>query len=224
MSVVVLFLDDLLEQHEAGEQGFGSGRAAGHVDVDGDDVVDAWQGGVAVGEGSADVGAGAHRDDPLGLGHLEVDAADGRGHFPGDGAGDDHEVGLAWGGAEDFGAEAGEVVAGVGGGDHFDRAAGEAEHGGPEGGASGPAEDFIDGGDEQLGAELVLDVGVGLEEGDGCAAGVDGALDHDASLRGLGEDSRVGWWVTPLQRRIDGRSQTLVDRSAVAVVRRAYVT
>src|SRR3712207_9423264 len=51
--------------------------------------------------------------------YLQVDTADGGRHLPGDGAGDDHQVRLARRGAEDLSAEAGEVVARGGGGDHL---------------------------------------------------------------------------------------------------------
>ena len=121
------------------DQGLGARRAAGNVDVDGDVAVDALEDVVALLERAAGDGAGAHGDDVLGLGHLVVEADDLRGHLLGDGAGDDHEVGLARGGAEDFGAEAGEVVAGHGGGDHLDGAAGEAEVERPEGASCGPS-------------------------------------------------------------------------------------
>ena len=109
----VLVLDALLQQHDALEQGLGPGRAAGDVDVDGDDLVDALGDRVAVPVRPAAVGAAAHRDDVLGVGHLLVEALDGRHDLVGDGAGDDHEVGLAGAGRERDHAEAHHVVAGA---------------------------------------------------------------------------------------------------------------
>jgi hypothetical protein len=54
-------------------------------------------------------------------------------HFLADSSGDDHDVALAGGGSEGFGAEAGDVELGSGGAHHFDCAAGEAEGDGPKG-------------------------------------------------------------------------------------------
>src|SRR6266487_986359 len=89
-------LEDLLAQPEhALGQRLGAWRAAGNVHVHRDDRVDALQGRVAVPELAAGAGAVAHRDDPLGLWHLLVQPAKARGHLVGDGAGDDHHVGLA---------------------------------------------------------------------------------------------------------------------------------
>lgn len=50
---------------------------------------------------AAAVCAAAHGDDPSGLGHLVVDLAQGGSHLVGEGAGDDHDVGLTGGGTED---------------------------------------------------------------------------------------------------------------------------
>ena len=87
----------------------GPRRAAGEVHVDGDDVVDALDDRVVV-EHAAAAGADAHREHPLGVGHLVVDLAQDRRHLLADPAGDDHQVGLARAGPEDLHAEAGQVV------------------------------------------------------------------------------------------------------------------
>ncbi len=123
-------VDFALEAHEAFEEGFWARRAAGDVDVDGDDAVDALEDGVGAVH-AAGGGAGAHGDAPFWFRHLVPDAFDGEGHFVGDGASDDHDVGLARGEAHDFCAEAGDVVAAGGGGHEFDGAAGEAHGHGP---------------------------------------------------------------------------------------------
>ena len=79
--------------HDPVDQLLGRRRAAGHVDVDRDDLVDPLRDVVRAVE-AARGGADAHRDDPLGLGHLVVDLAqDGR-HLVGDRAGDDQQVRL----------------------------------------------------------------------------------------------------------------------------------
>src|SRR5438067_11884434 len=125
-------LEDLLAQPEhALGQRLGAWRAAGNVHVDRDDRVDALQRRVAVPELAAGARAVAHRDEPLGLGHLLVQPAEPRGHLVGDGAGDDHHVGLARTRTEDLGAEPREVMVGCGAGHHLDRTAREAVAEGP---------------------------------------------------------------------------------------------
>src|SRR5665213_3358935 len=94
------------------------------------------------------MGACAHGDDVARLGHLVVKAHDLRGHLLGDGSRDDHEVGLARGGAKDLGAEAGQVIAGHGGGNHFNGAAGEAKLHGPDGAAASPVVELLNGRNE----------------------------------------------------------------------------
>src|SRR5829696_6424658 len=130
----VLVLDALLEQHDALEQGLGPGRAARHVDVDGDELVDALGHGVGVPVGAAAVGAAAHGDDVLGPGHLLPEPDHGGAHLVGDGARDDDQVRLAGAGRQRDHAEAHHVVAGrAEGGAHLDGAAGQAPLVHPEG-------------------------------------------------------------------------------------------
>jgi len=136
-------VDFFLELEDCIEDGFGAWRAAGDVDVHGDDLIAALHDGVVV-EDAAGSGAGAHRDDPLGFGHLIVKLANDRSHLLGEAAGNDHEVGLARGWAEDFGAEAGNVVAGGGHGHHLDGATGQAEAERPDGALASPVHGFIE--------------------------------------------------------------------------------
>ena len=131
--------DLLLELEDALEQRLGAGRAAGDVDVDRDDLVDALRHGVRVPVRAAAVAARAEGDDVLRLGHLLVQALHGRGHLVRDRAGDDHQVGLARARREGDDAEADEVVAGHRRGDELDRAAGEAEVEDPEASSGGPS-------------------------------------------------------------------------------------
>ncbi len=128
---------------DAVEDSFGARGAAGNVDIHGDDLIAALDDGVIV-EDAAGSGAGSHGDDPLGLGHLIVKLANDRSHFLREAAGYDHEIGLARRGAEDFSAEAGNVVAGSGHGHHLDGAAGEAKTEGPDGAFAGPVHSFIE--------------------------------------------------------------------------------
>src|SRR4249919_4288679 len=122
-----LAADQLLQLVEAVEYGLRPRWAAGDVDVDRHELVGALDHRV-VGEHAAGGGAGAHRDRPLRLQHLVVEAADERRHLDRDPAREDDQVGLARRGAQGLGAEAGEVVAGGDDRDRrLDRAAGEAE-------------------------------------------------------------------------------------------------
>src|SRR2546430_12176141 len=69
----VLVLDPLLEQHDALQEGLRPGRAARDVDVDRNDLVDPLGDAVGVPVGAAAVGAAAHGDHVLGVGHLVVE-------------------------------------------------------------------------------------------------------------------------------------------------------
>src|SRR5215210_592436 len=85
--------------------------------------------------------AGTHRYDPLGLGHLPVEPGHPLCHLPREGAGDDHDVSLPWGGREGAGAET--VVVGHAGGHHLDGATREPELQGPQGVLPGPVEQLV---------------------------------------------------------------------------------
>ena len=88
--------------------------------------------------------AAAHRDHPSGVGHLVVDLAQGGRHFVGEGAGDDHDIGLAGGSAENN-AEAVLVIARSGKVHHFNGTTGEPEGHGPEGTLAGPIGYLVEG-------------------------------------------------------------------------------
>ena len=148
--ICVVQLDDRVEQH------LGPRRAAGQVDVDRDDVVDALDDRVVV-EHAAGAGAHAHRDDPLGVGHLVVDLAHDRGHLLRHPAGDDHQVGLARRGGEPLHAEPGDVVVGGADGHHLDRAAGEAEGGRPDRGLAHVADDVLERRQDEPCGQLLLE-------------------------------------------------------------------
>src|SRR3712207_4279260 len=119
--------DLLLQAQDAVQQRLRSGRAAGHVDVDRDDLVDALGDRVGVPVGAAAVAARAEADDVLRLGHLVVESLDGRRHLVGDRAGHHHQVGLTRAVRERDHPEPDEVVAAHRGGDELDGAAGQTE-------------------------------------------------------------------------------------------------
>src|SRR3990172_56284 len=158
-----VLLDLVLEEHETSQERLGARRAAGHVDIDWQEDVDARGDGVGIGERATHDCAAAHREGPFRFWHLEPDSADGGGHLPGDGAGDDEQVGLAWGSAENLCAEARDVVARRGGGDHLHRAAGQTEHARPERRPAGPVENLVDAGDEDVLLDLLVDIAIESE-------------------------------------------------------------
>src|SRR4051812_12120284 len=120
-------LDLVLQLDDPVHQRLGPGRAARDVDVHRYELVGALHDGVVV-EHAGARGAGAHRDHPLGLEHLVVDAADDRRHLDRDAARQDDHVRLARRGAEHLGAEAARVDARrADHRDHLDRAAREPE-------------------------------------------------------------------------------------------------
>src|SRR6266481_2033110 len=139
----LLAVDFLLELKDGEEKSFGARRAAGDVDVDGNDLIAALDDGVIV-EDAAGSGASAHGDDPLGFGHLIVKLADNGSHFLREAAGDDHQIRLAGRWAENLGAETREVKTGGGHGHHFDGAAGQTKAQRPNGTFARPVHSLIE--------------------------------------------------------------------------------
>ena len=135
--------DFLLELENGVKNSFGARRAAGNVDVDGDDLIAALDDSVIV-EDAAGSGARAHGDDPLGLGHLIVELTDDRSHFLGEATGNNHKVGLAGRRTKHFGAEASDIETRGGHGHHFDGAAGEAKAQRPDGTLAGPIHGLVE--------------------------------------------------------------------------------
>src|SRR5208283_5261296 len=89
-------------------------------------------------------------------GHLVPDALHHRGHLQRDCAGHNHQVALARAGAKHLRAEARDIEARRGSGDHLDRAASQAERHGPKCGFARPVEDVIDRGDQKIFLEAVI--------------------------------------------------------------------
>src|SRR5215207_8013945 len=119
ISYLALPFDLFLKRHNPEDQSFRSRWAARHVDIHGYNPVRSHEHGVAVEERSARDRAGAHRDDPLRLRHLLVEACHPLGHLRRNGAGDNHDVRLPRGSGKETGSKAVEVVVGHAGGHHL---------------------------------------------------------------------------------------------------------
>src|SRR3970040_1674049 len=83
-------LDELLELHHRVDEAFWPRWAAGHVDIHGHEPVDALDGAVAALVATTGAGAVAHRDAPLGFGHLLPEPDEPAGHLRRDRACPDH--------------------------------------------------------------------------------------------------------------------------------------
>ncbi len=150
--------DLLLQQHDAVQQRFGRRGTARHVDVDGHDAVAAAHHRIGVVVVAAAIGAGAHRNDVARLRHLVVDLAQRRRHLVGQGAGDDHHVGLARRGARREPEPLG-IVARHRHLHHLDGAAGESEGHPHQRAGARPGDQVIGRGDEEaLVGEFVVDL------------------------------------------------------------------
>ena len=102
-------LDLLLQFDDGVENGFGNRRAAGNIDIHGNDFVDALHDVIGAIESAAG-GARAHRDDPSGLGHLIVDLLEHRRHLVVDGAQHHQDIRLFGRKPHDFRSEPRDVV------------------------------------------------------------------------------------------------------------------
>ena len=118
--------------------------------------------------GAAAGGADAHRDNPLGVGHLVVDALDRRRHFPGNGAGHNHQVGLAGGSAKGFHPETGNVEAAHRRRHHLKGAAGQAKGNRPQGRLAAPVDQRVHRSNQQVLFQVLRDgKGRGFQGGRG---------------------------------------------------------
>src|SRR4051794_8282392 len=151
---VGVVLDHLAQLEHAVHERLGPRRAAGHVDVDGHELV--GRDDRVVVEDAHRARARAHRDRPLRLEHLVVDAPDDRRHLDADAAAEDQQVGLARGRAERLEAEARDVDARGHEAHHLDRAAGQPERRGEQRVAARPVERLV----ERRGQHALLDVAV----------------------------------------------------------------
>src|ERR1700690_2974546 len=157
--------DLLLQLHEPVEQRLRPRRAARDVDVDRHEAVDPLEDIVALLEGPAGDGAGAHRDAVLGLRHLVPEANDRGGHLLRHRARDDEQVGLPRRRAEDLGAKAGDVEARHGGRDHLDRAARQPDLQGAYRVASAPVVELLHARQQDAVAAQLLALGIRRDGG-----------------------------------------------------------
>src|SRR5216683_4141034 len=155
----------LLELENGVEKRFGARRAAGNVNVDGNDLIAALHDGVIV-EDAAGGCASAHGNDPLGLRHLVVKLANDGSHFLREAAGDNHQIGLARRGAENFCAKTRDVKARRSHGHHFNGAAGEAKPERPDGAFARPVDGLVKRGEDDAFVLQQLAEIVRLRKGD----------------------------------------------------------
>src|SRR3981189_2143122 len=132
-----------LELQNRVQERFRAGGTPWNVYIHWNNLITTLHDGVII-EDAAGSGARAHGYDPLGLGHLFVEAANDGGNFWREAPGDDHQVGLTRGRTENFGAETSHVEARGGHGHHFDGAASQAETERPDGASAGPVHGFVE--------------------------------------------------------------------------------
>lgn len=84
----------LLQLKNAIHERFAGRRTSGNIYINRHNAIATTGDAVAVMIIAAAIGARAHADDPAGFGHLVVNLAQRRGHFVGERAGYDHDVGL----------------------------------------------------------------------------------------------------------------------------------
>ena len=134
----------LLQLKDPVHQRLARRRAPRHIYIDRYDPIAPSRDAIAVVIIPSSIRTATHAHNPSRIRHLVVHLAEGRGHFVGQGASDDHDVRLAGGGTEDY-AEAVLVVARGGEVHHFDSTTGEAKGHGPEGALAGPVGDLVKG-------------------------------------------------------------------------------
>jgi hypothetical protein len=84
------------------------------------------------------------------VGHLLVEAQDGRPHLLERGAGDDHQVGLARRSPQHLGTKAGEIEARRHARHHLDETTGEAEEHRPEAVGASPVDRIVEGSEDDV--------------------------------------------------------------------------
>src|SRR5216684_4187685 len=138
------FLFDLvLQLEEALDQGFRSGRAARHVHINGDHLVNAFENRVViVVEGPAARRTRAHGDDVFGLGHLLPQTADDGRNLQGGAPSHDNAVGLPRGRTRDD-THAVHIKPRSVSLHHLDRTAGQAEGQRPHRGSPPPVQNLF---------------------------------------------------------------------------------
>src|SRR5437764_3085728 len=116
-----------LQFHKSVQKRLWSWRTSWDVNIHGDITVDPFQDVITLLEWTTGNRARPHRDHVFRVGHLVVKTHYLRRHFFRHRPGDDHEIGLARRGPENFAAETREIVARRRRGDHLDRTTSQAE-------------------------------------------------------------------------------------------------
>src|SRR6266404_1522738 len=148
-------VDFVLQAEQRVKQILRTRWAADHVNINRDDSVHTLQHGICI-ERSADRRACTHRNHPLRLRHLVVDALHYGRHLQRYRTRDNHEVCLPRAGTKDLRPEARNIKSCGRRGDHLDGAAGQAKRHRPEGRLTRPVEDVVHRRDHEVLFELVL--------------------------------------------------------------------
>ena len=156
-------IDLFLQLQNRVQERFRAGGTPWNVDIDWNNLIATLHDCVII-EDAAGGSARAHGDDPLGLGHLVVQATDDGRHFLREAAGNNHQIGLTRGWAEDFCTETSHVKARGGHGHHFNGAASQAETERPDGASAGPVHGFVELGEDYAFVFEQLAKIVGLSE------------------------------------------------------------
>src|ERR1700693_939625 len=157
-------IDLFLQLQNRVQERFRAGGTPWNVYIHWNNLIATLHDGVIV-EDATGGGARAHGDYPFGLGHLVVEAPNDGGHFLREATGDDHEIGLTRGGAENFRAESSDVKAGGGHRHHFYSAQSKAEAERPDGASARPVHGFVELGKDYAFVFQQLAEIVGLAEG-----------------------------------------------------------
>src|SRR5579885_3668294 len=120
-------LENLLTQFEnTFDELLRAWRAAGNIDIDGNDSIHALYGVVTIEKLAAGIGALAHAQHPLGIRHLLPQQTQARPHLHADGPCHNHQIRLARARTEDLRTKSRQIILGSRGrGHHFDGAAGQ---------------------------------------------------------------------------------------------------
>jgi hypothetical protein len=143
-------LDLLLQLQHTVQQRLRRWRAAGHININGNNTITASHHRIRVVVVAAAVGAATHRDYPPGFGHLVVHFAERGRHLVGQRAGNNDTVGLPRGGSEDDTITI-HVVTWSGDVHHLYGATGQTEGQRPDGGLATPVQDVVETGDRPVG-------------------------------------------------------------------------
>src|ERR1019366_6692997 len=209
-------LDHLAQLQHAVHQRLWPRRAAGHVDVDRHELV-GWHERIVV-EDAHGAAASAHRDSPLGLEHLVVEAADDRSHLDRDPPREDDQIGLTRRGAECLVAESCDVHARAGGLELLHRATGQPEGKREEGVRPRPRDRRVEGGEDEALVHIALEL-LALEMGGLVGAFELASAQELVCVRGA-HAQRL--WIAPRPRRASRAEDFALHLHSSAPLRQTY--